>query len=81
MVFSVSRKKVPDGYEFSWSRNFICGDQSEMTIGAGDKTEVRHVVSTGLDNGPHQMRLEVKPEAVALIREIRVYRPPLREMR
>ena len=76
--YKLAKKGVPEGYEIQWSRNFICQDES---VGAtsGNKLEVRYVLVTGLDNRSHQMSIQLEPEALGLIEEIRVYRPPLRD--
>jgi len=78
-AYTHSKMKLPDGYAVSWSRDFVCHDQPPISIGPGNRKEVRHVIATGLSNGPHQMYIEVQPDAVSHIREIRVSRPPLLE--
>jgi hypothetical protein len=76
--YKLAKKGVPEGYEVQWSRNFICHDESAVAT-SGNELEVRHVLATGLDNGSHQISIQLEPEALALIEEIRVYRPPLRD--
>jgi hypothetical protein len=76
--YKLAKKGVPEGYEIQWSRNFICQDESVVAT-SGNESEVRHVLATGLDNGSHQMSIQIEPEVMSLIEEIRVYRPPLRD--
>jgi hypothetical protein len=77
--YLLSHKKMPEGFTVAWSRQFICDDQSSISLGMEDKIEVRHVLAAGLKNGTHQMTIDLTPEAVSLIREVRVYRPPLQD--
>ena len=70
-----SRKPVPEGSLFSWDRNFICTDEPAVTLPDGH-VELRHVLATGLANGPHFVKLTIDPDAPA-ITEVRTYRPPL----
>jgi hypothetical protein len=76
--YKLAKKGVPEGYEIQWSRNFICHDESVVAT-SGSELEVRHVLATGLDNSSHYLIIQIEPEALALIEEIRVYRPPLRD--
>jgi hypothetical protein len=74
--FALTQKKLPEGVKVSWSRDFVCRDLPTVPLGAG-AIEVRHILATGLLNGPHQLTLEVEPSVEASVHEIRVYRPPL----
>lgn len=76
--YQLTHRGVPEGYNIQWSRNFICQDEPAVAT-SGSEVEVRHVLATGLDNGSHQMTVQIEPEAISLIEEIRVYKPPLRD--
>jgi hypothetical protein len=73
--FAVTKNKLPRGFEINWSENFVCQDLPLVHLGNG-AVEVRHVLATGLSNGPHRLTLQIDP-SVKGIKEIRVYRPPL----
>jgi hypothetical protein len=36
------------------------------------------LIATDITNGPHELVLRFKPEAIRLVRSLRIYRPPLR---
>jgi hypothetical protein len=74
--FALTQKKLPEGLKVSWSQNFVCRDLPTVPLGAG-VIEVRHILATGMANGPHQLTLEVEPSVETSVHEIRVYRPPL----
>jgi hypothetical protein len=78
-AYALVKRKLPDGTQISWSRRFVCHDEPAITTESDDKTLVRHVLAAGLRNSAHELTLDVAPEAVPLIRELRVYRPPLHE--
>lgn len=69
---------APEGLAVTWDRHFVCRDEPAVPLTRG-AAEVRHVVATGLPNGPHRLRLRFAPGARALVRAVRVYRPPLVE--
>jgi hypothetical protein len=71
----VSGKDVPEGATFQWRRSFVCHDQPAVAL-PGGAVEQRHIVATGLANGPHVVELALARDAPA-VSEIRTYRPPL----
>ncbi len=68
-------KGVPEGASFQWERKFVCTDQPALALPNG-AVEQRHVLATGLANGPHRVAIALAPEAPA-VSEIRAYEPPL----
>jgi hypothetical protein len=74
--WSTFKKSVPNGFQVTWSRAFVCHDEAATLLNPG-QFEVRHVVATGLPGGPHSLRLQVSDAALPLIKELRVYTPPL----
>jgi len=70
------KKGVPDRFQVTWSRAFVCHDEAATLLNP-DQLEVRHVMVTGLPAGRHSLRLQVSDAAVSLIKEVRVYNPPL----
>jgi hypothetical protein len=74
--FALTHRPLPEGFKVSWSRDFVCRDLPAVPLEKG-AIEVRHILATGLQNGPHRLTLEVQPSVEALVHEIRVYQPPL----
>jgi hypothetical protein len=75
-AFALTQQKLPEGFKVSWSRDFVCRDLPTVPLDEG-AIEVRHILATGLPNGPHLLTLEVQPSVETSVNEIRVYRPPL----
>jgi hypothetical protein len=75
-AFALAQRKLPEGFKVRWSRDFVCHDLPAVPLDGG-AIEVRHILATGLPNGPHRLTLEVQPSFETLVHEIRVYRPPL----
>jgi hypothetical protein len=68
---------VPEGQVIQWHRSFVCGDQPPVALGDG-KVEQRHVLATGLENGPHVVDVQVAAAAPSM-REVRAYHPSLKD--
>ncbi|GGB37201.1 hypothetical protein GCM10011380_28270 [Sphingomonas metalli] len=78
MAYEAHGVALSIGFQVQWERRFVCRDQPVVDL-QGRRIQTRHVVATGMTNGPHRIVLRLTPEARAHIREIRVYRPPLKE--
>ena len=74
---SMHNKTVPEGFQVSWSRHFVCGHQSPVAL-TPSRSEFRYLVATGLSNGPHEVDLSFNPGDLPGVREIRAYHPPLK---
>jgi hypothetical protein len=70
------KKGVPNGFQVTWSRAFVCHDEPATLLNPG-QIEVKHVMVTGLPSGQHLLRLQVSDAVISLIKEVRVYSPPL----
>lgn len=75
-AFALTQRRVPEGFNVSWSRDFVCHDLPAVPLGK-EAIEVRHILATGLRNGPHRLTVEIQPNIQSSVREIRLYRPPL----
>lgn len=73
---ALSKRQMADGSRIEWSRSFICDDEPAVAL-TQHRFEVRHVVATGLANGPHSVTLRIAPAVRPLVKSIRVYRPTL----
>ncbi|WP_174274568.1 hypothetical protein [Sphingomonas bacterium] len=75
-AMALKQQGVPEGYRIGWDRRFVCGDEPSTPLAPG-RIEARHVIATGLANGPHRITLRLTPDARAAIGAVRTYRPPL----
>jgi hypothetical protein len=75
-AFALTQRRLPEGFKVSWSRSFVCRDLPTVPLEKG-AIQVRHILATGLPNGPHRLTLDVQPNVQASVHEIRVYRPPM----
>ncbi|PZU11787.1 SGNH/GDSL hydrolase family protein [Sphingomonas sp.] len=71
-----AHRGVPEGFKVEWRRAFVCRDQPAVPLTAGT-VEQRHLIATGIRQGPHKVNIRVSPDAERRIRAIRIYRPPL----